>query len=88
MVLWVCVAICAAVIFVGWIFSLKYNFNKINEEMQGNGPSTTESAIGEMQEMFDGVDKIIKQGEATMNPDFSAQVEAVQPKDEAVESTQ
>ena len=61
--LWICVIVSAVIIFTGWIFVMKYNFTKINEEMV-NQDVTVEKATQEMGEMFDGVKKIMEeQGE-------------------------
>ena len=58
--LWICVIISAVIIFTGWIFVMKYNFTKINEEMV-NQDVTVEKATQEMGEMFDGVKKIMEE---------------------------
>ncbi|NQT50342.1 hypothetical protein HQ571_06640 [Candidatus Kuenenbacteria bacterium] len=62
--LWVCVIIAAVVIFVGWFISLKYNFQKINQEMDQNVNKTTEQAAQEVQDMLDGVNDLISQDDA------------------------
>jgi len=63
LILWLCVIICAGIIFVGWLISMKYNFDKINRETEKNVNRTNDQAFQEVQEMFEGADKILKQGE-------------------------
>ncbi len=52
--LWLCVIVSAGIIFSGWLFSVKYNFKKINDQMQNNG-ATIEKATAEMEDMFAGM---------------------------------
>lgn len=60
--LWICVLVAAGAIFAGWIYALKFNFKQINQEVQVNSPSTNQ-AIAEVQEMFDGLNNILKEQE-------------------------
>jgi flagellar basal body-associated protein FliL len=61
LILWVSVVLAAGIILVGWYFSVKYNFNKINTEMEQSVNKTQEQAEAEVQEMMEGVDQIIKE---------------------------
>ena len=70
--LWVCVIIAAVVIFVGWFISLKYNFKKINQEMDQNVNKTTDQAAQEVQAMLDGVNDLINQNEVELTGDDEA----------------
>jgi len=55
------VIIAAAIVIIGWSYSLKYNFNKINAEMGENVNVSADEAAAEMQKMFDGVNAVIKE---------------------------
>ena len=61
--LWLCVISAAAVILVGWVYAMKFNLNKISEEMNKSG-QTSDQAVKEFQEMVSGVDNILKQQKA------------------------
>ena len=63
LILWVCVIICAGIIFVGWFFSVRYNFEKINKETEVKVNKTSEQATQEVLDMFDGAGDILKQGD-------------------------
>lgn len=62
LVLWVCVIVCASVILVGWLFSMKYSFNKINEESAKKINITSQQAQQQVLDMFDGANAILNQG--------------------------
>ncbi len=47
--LWICVFIAGLIIFGGWAFSVRYNFNKINREA---GSNEKKDIIEEMQNVF------------------------------------
>lgn len=64
--LWICVALVAALIFAGWIFALKYNFNKINTQMEKDINKTTNQAFSEVQDMFTGVGEVLSETEAKL----------------------
>ena len=66
LVLWLCVIICAGIIFVGWLFSVKYNFQQINKETAEKVNKTSEQATKEVLDMFDGAGAILKQGDETI----------------------
>lgn len=64
--LWICVALVAVLIFAGWIFALKYNFNKINTQMEKDVNKTTDQAFSEVQDMFTGVGEVLSDTEAKL----------------------
>ncbi len=56
--LWLCVIVSAVIIFGGWIFVMKYNFNKINAEMEQES-STMEGAMAQVDDIFQGVSDLL-----------------------------
>lgn len=64
-VLWLCVGIAAVIIVAGWIMALKYNFNKMNAEVNANS-KTMEQAENEVKEMFSGIEAVLKKNEEAL----------------------
>ena len=64
--LWICVIVVAVLIFAGWIFALKYNFNKINAKMEQDVNKTTDQAYSEVQDMFTGVGEVLSDTQAKL----------------------
>ena len=76
LVLWVCVIITAGIILTGWGVSMKYNFSKINQEMDVNVGQSFEQAEQEVKDVFEDVNKALKEDSKDLN--FTdAQVEAI-----------
>jgi len=61
LVLWICVIITAGIILTGWGVSMKYNFNKINEEMDDNVGQSFEQAEQDVLNAFGDVNSAIKE---------------------------
>jgi len=69
--LWICVIITAGIILTGWGVSMKYNFTKINEEMDQNVGQSFEEAEQEVLGVFDGMNQLIQ--EETKDLSFSSE---------------
>ena len=74
--LWICVILSAAIIFVGWMFAIRYNFQKIDESAVTKDQAA-DQASAQVEQMFTGVDKMINQGSADVNAEIAKQKEAL-----------
>lgn len=61
LVLWICVIIAAGIILVGWFMAMKYNFNKMNEEMHNSVGQDFQAAEAEVFATFSEIEDKIRE---------------------------
>jgi Tfp pilus assembly protein PilO len=79
-ILWICVLVSAVIIFTGWIFSIKFNFDKINNELGAQNKEKVEE-FKKIEESYSDIDQILDQG----GEKFDQLIDLVNSEDELVD---
>jgi len=74
LIMWACVIVTGAIVFVGWLWVVRHNIDQTNAEL-GQGAGSMEQVTEEMQKMFGDVSEALKKNEAAK----PAVVEAAKP---------